>query len=139
MTQQNPSPNRYTFMNDDETMKVVYYPTAPGPILQGQVVGPRVDYQGQGGNRTFDSSQVETLQSPLGQLITVTIEPSIDAGVTTLTILVPPINLAEQESQMFETYGIETRSYGILIKTGARLTYNVFELDGLAENVILPY
>ena len=139
MTQQNPSASRYTFMNNDETIKIVYYPTAPGPLVQGQVVGPRVDYQGPEGNCTFNSSQVETLQSPLGQLITVTVKPSIDAGITTLTVLVPPINLAEQENQMFATFGIETRSYGMLIKAGARLTYNVYELDGLAENVMLPY
>ena len=66
------------------------------------------------------------------------LERSIDAGALTLTLVLPPVNLASNEKQTFHTVAIKTKSFGILPREGARLTYEVIALQGVAEKVILP-
>jgi hypothetical protein len=62
--------------------------------------------------------------------------PTIDAIAITLTLLLPPLNLAGQDEQDFETVSIKTTSYGILPREGARLTYEVINLQGTARYVL---
>jgi hypothetical protein len=53
-------------------------------------------------------------ESPLGSLVSVVLLPTVDAIAVTLTLLLPPINLAGQDEQDFETVAIKTTSYGKL-------------------------
>ena len=74
----------------------------------------------------------------MGLQITVVLVPTIDATAVTLTLLLPPINLAGQDEQDFDTIAIKTTSYGILPKAGAQLTYEVVYLQGTARHILLP-
>lgn len=142
---QNPTPNFFTFTNHDGTIQISYYPHAPGPIIQGQDTGPRLEYQGSEGHFVYPQAgpgrehiNVQE-ESPLGPQISVTLVPTVDAKAVMLTLLLPPINLAGHESLDFHTLAIKTTSYGILPREGARLTYEVLHLKGKAQHIILPH
>ena len=137
--------NFFTFSNHDGTIQLSYYPQAPGPIIQGQSTGPRLEYQGPEGNFVYpqagpgrDTIHVQQ-DSSLGPQITVVLVPTVDAKQVTLTLLLPPINLAGHEHLDFHTLAIKTTSYGILPKEGARLTYGAIHLRGKAQHIILPH
>jgi len=85
--------------------------------------------------RSFRGSEVRCQDSPLGTLITVLLRPSIDAGETTLTLLLPAIQLRGATSQPYQTLAIVTSSTGILPHQGADLTYEVLNVQGTASFV----
>jgi hypothetical protein len=129
--------NKFSFTDVNKTTQIVFFPQEPGPItLPG---GPQLNYEGVEGNFIFrGSNEVEQQDGPLGSLFTVVLEKTIDAGALTLTLVLPPVNLAGKKQQIFETVAIKTKSFGILPREGARLTYEVLYLNGLAEVAILP-
>jgi len=137
--QQTENANKFVFTDHDGTTHVVFYPQAPGPIRSDPSKrGARLDYEGVEGTLTFLGQQIENQPGPLGSLITVTLEGSIDAGALTFSLALPPINMAGKKKETFHTVAIKTKSFGILIKEGARLLYTVVPLRGVAEVVILP-
>ncbi|GAC1623956.1 MAG: hypothetical protein NVS4B7_14960 [Ktedonobacteraceae bacterium] len=137
--------NFFIFSDDSGDIQITYYPHAPGPLIQGQSSGgPRLEYQGPEGNFVYPGGEpgrehinVQE-QSALGPQINVVLVPTIDATAVTLTLLLPPINLAGQDEQDFDTIAIKTTSYGILPRTGARLTYEAINLQGTAQHILLP-
>jgi hypothetical protein len=136
--------NFYTFTDDPCTTQISYYPQAPGPIIQGQSSGPRLEYQGPEGSFVYPEAgpgrdHINVQQdSVLGPQINVVLVPTIDAEAVNLTLLLPPINMAGQEKMDFQTIAIKTTSYGMLPKEGARLTYEVLYFQGTARHIILP-
>lgn len=136
--------NFFTFSNHDGSIQISYYPQAPGPIIEGQSAGPRLEYQGPEGNFVYpqagpgrDHIDIQE-ESALGPHITVVLVPTVDARAVTLTLLLPPINLAGHEHLDFQTLAIKTTSFGMLPKEGARLTYEALHLRGKAQHIILP-
>ena len=136
--------NFFTFSNHDGTIQISYYPHAPGPIVQGQGGGPRLEYQGPEGNFVYPQAGQgrETInvqeESFLGPQISVVLVPTVDARSVTLTLLLPPINLAGHDYLDFHTITIKTTSYGILPREGVQLTYEAVHLRGKAQHIILP-
>src|SRR5205085_5251317 len=137
--------NFFTFSDHSGTIQINYYPHAPGPIVQGQSSGgPRLEYKGSEGHFVFPSGGAgrENInvqeESVLGPHVNVVLVPTIDAKAVSLTLLLPPINMAGQEKVDFHTIAIKTTSYGMLPKEGARLTYEVLHLRGKAQHIILP-
>lgn len=142
---QNITANFFTFTDDTGSTQINYYPQAPGPLVQGQASGgPRLEYQGTEGNFVYPAAGPgrENINvddgGSLGPQVEVVLVPTVDAQAVTLTLLLPPINMAGQDEQDFCTLAIKTTSYGILPKTGARLTYEVVELQGKAQHILLP-
>src|SRR5947209_2959150 len=142
-----PTANLFTFTDESGSMQLTYYPHAPGPLIVGQPSGgPRLTYQGPEGSFVFPdapdsgSEHINVQQeSPLGPYVSVVLVPTSDDIAVTLTVLLPPINLAGQDSQDFETVAIKTTSYGeTLSREGALLTYEVIGLQGTAQHVLLP-
>ena len=140
-----PTANLFTFTDESGSVQLTYYPHAPGPLIQGQSSGgPRLEYQGPEGSFVFPDAgpgreHINVQQeSSLGPLVSVVLVPSIDAIALTLTLLLPPISLAGQDAQDFETVAIKTTSYGMLPREGARLTYEVIDLQGTAQHILLP-
>lgn len=135
--------NYYSFSDIDGSVQIKYYPRAPGPLIAGQAVGPRLEYQGPEGTFVYPSSDalrgnVDTLQvSPLGSLLTVVLVSTVDAKAVHLTLLLPPMNMEGKREQDINTLAIKTTSYGILPKAGAQLTYEVIFLNGVAQNILL--
>ena len=137
--QQQREANKFTFTDRHSNTHIVFFPDAPGPLRPGQPAGaPELEYRGKEGNFTFLGDQIQKQDSPLGSLLAVVLERSIDAGALSLTLVLPPVNLGGKEKQPFHTVAIKTKSFGILPREGARLTYEVLELQGVAESVILP-
>ena len=137
--------NFFTFSNHDGTIQISYYPHAPGPIIQGQSGGPRLEYQGSEGNFVYPNAgpgreniNVQE-ESVLGPQVNVVLVPTVDAKAVTLTLLLPPINMAGHEKVDFHTVAIKTTSYGVLPREGARLTYEVIHLRGKAQHILLPH
>ena len=129
MTQQaNAIPNVYEFTGEE--IQITF--------SLSEDASPALDYRDAQQTLSFVDAQVRRQQSELGDLISVTLHPTVDAGATTLTLLLPPINMAGQNEQRFHTLAIVTQSFGILPHTGAKLTYRTLQLHGVAKLTTLP-
>ncbi len=124
----------FTLADDDGTTKILFTPhPISGPPRPTSLRGPRLDYQGVEGNFSFRGGQVGILESPLGSLISVGL---LDFAVT-VTLALPPINMAGKEKQTFDTVAIKTQDFGVQ-KEGAAFNYSVLLLHGVAEQVEPP-
>ncbi len=84
----------------------------------------------------FRGEDITQEQTVLGSLISVTLQPNADAGGVDFALVLPPVNLAGQARQRFETVGIKMRSRGRVIDSaGAELSYEVLLLNGVAEDI----
>ena len=127
----NPQPKRFVLNDSVSNTEIVFLPQAPS------FAAPQLDYQGLEGKFTFRGDEINQLRTPLGLLITVTLEPNADAGQLNLNLMLPPVNLAGEKAQEFDTIAIKTRSQGHVIDpTGAELFYRVLMLRGVAQAVI---
>lgn len=127
-------PNRYVLDNSDGTIKVDYETSN----FIGQ---PSLNLkQGPGGPiRHFAGSQIRTLNSEIGTLITVTTQLTVDAGSTSFSLLLPAISLtAISDHQTFATEGIITSHTGpnSVPSTGVHETYRFVPLEGKASFVL---
>jgi hypothetical protein len=93
---------------------------------------------------TFSGSEIRSVEvEDLGTLISVTIIPSVDADSTTLTLLLPRVNILLQgpiSSAPVVTDGIRTvhvGPFGPPFGHGQREFYTVFPLSGTASHVLL--
>jgi hypothetical protein len=137
-TAQNQLAKRFTLTDREGSTQIVFFPQAPGPIRSPR--NPQLDYRGPEGQFTFRGDEVNQQQSPLGLLLSVTLQPDLDAGQLDLTLVLPPVNLVGKKIQAFETVAIKSRSRGFVVdRSGAQLTYEVLMLKGSAEGVILPF
>lgn len=142
-TQRNLQPNRFTFTDREGSTQIAFFPQAPGPVqADDPPKASQLEYQGPEGQLTFRGNDIDKQASPLGQLITVILQPDADAGQLNLTLVLPPVNLTGTEQQDFPTIAIKTRSGGRFTtnpRPGAELAYEVLRLKGSAEAVFLPF
>jgi hypothetical protein len=129
MAGQDNVPNRYELTGRDT--EITYSTTSFG----GQ---PQLIYCYQAVQHTFSGAEIRSLDTEIGQQVTVTIEEIPDLHSITLTLLIPAINLDGVESP-FRTRAIfTTRRSSIggprLIK-GALQLYRVLALRGVARIV----
>src|SRR5947209_62466 len=54
---------------------------------------PHFNYQDAHGTHNFSGDQINVAKTPIGDLVTVTIRLTVDAGSTTFSLLVPTVNL----------------------------------------------
>lgn len=135
-TSQDLGANEFTFSGDRTS--ITYFPSTPGPIVVGHE-GGELRYQGPEGTLTFFGKQINRLDSPLGTLLTVTLQPNPDVGRINITVLVPKVFGVTRESPLtFGTVAIKTTSRGFVTGPGVGLTYDVLPLVGEAKDVILP-
>ncbi|WP_341528432.1 hypothetical protein WKK05_03525 [Nostoc sp. UHCC 0302] len=132
--------NQYTFTDPIRTTQIVFYPQAPGPVRTDEPRGAsQLTYQGPEGEFTFRGKEIRKQKSPLGLLITVTLEPNFDQGQLELTLVLPTVNLQNGQKQGFDTVAIKSRGLGFVInRAGAEQNYLTLPLKGVAESVILP-
>jgi hypothetical protein len=107
--------------------------SARGPFIDQPGLKPTLTYQDDELNLTFTGEQLRTQQSEMGTLVSVSLKISIDAGGTILTLLLPTIEMGGKAEQHFDTVAIVTQTFGILPGAGARQTYDVLELEGVAR------
>ena len=101
---------------------------------------PHLTYSSAFVSRTFSGNEITTTPSPLGALVTVTIQLTPDAGSTTFTLLVPVTNLnSNTDIVHITTEGITTHHRFSIFPPalhGQIETYSVQQLTGNAEHVL---
>ena len=126
-------PNQYHVSGGG--ISVSYYPDGFGPPIldRGRLL---FVYQDAHRSQSFYSDQVRTVKvDDLGMVVSVTLVESVDTGSTTFSLLVPDVELPEQQTSVFiHTEGITTvhRVFVALIGHPQSETYTVTALDGTA-------
>lgn len=120
--------------------------TIDGPIVisysRSSIAGtPLFSYRDAQRDLNVDHSGITQTASPIGELVTVTIEHVPDAFVRTFTLLVPQIMLYTGDAVDFETLGIETTDRsGAFVPppgpSGVLQTYQVHQLRAAAQHVL---
>ncbi len=94
------------------------------------------------GERTlnFSDTEITSVDVPVGELVTVTLDDVVDAFVRTFTILFPKVQLPMGAEVEFDAVGIETvdRSGAFVPRPGPEgvlQTYRVHDLHGMAQLV----
>jgi hypothetical protein len=98
---------------------------------------PELSYTGPTGEVRFSGDEIRAAPSELGTEVTVTLASIADGGTTTLTILIPWIQLGEEGHESFDTIAIETVNRTSIAgpPPGAEQTYAVSQLSGEARLV----
>ncbi len=129
----NIQPNRYAMQSSDGKTKVDYETSS----LIGQ---PTLNLtQGSGPVRHFTGSQISTLNTEIGTLVSVTTQMTVDTGSTSVSVLVPSISLKTvSEQTSFSSEAIVTSHSGpnSLTTTGVHETYQFIPLKGEASFVL---
>ena len=132
-------PNQYSLHGDG--IFVSYYPEGFGPVIEGRG-RLRLVYQDAHQSRSFYDGDVRTVEVvDLGTVVSVTLVMTVDIGSTTFSLLVPNVQLPEQQSSVFiHTEGITTlhRVFVALIGHPQSETYTVTALSGTAAVGPLP-
>jgi len=129
----NIQPNRYVMQSSDGKTKVDYETSS----FIGQ---PTLNLtQGPGPVRHFTGSQIRTLNTEIGTLVTVTTQMTVDTGSTSVSVLIPSISLKTvSEQSAFSTEAIVTSHAGPNSHpaTGVQETYQFIQLKGEANFVL---
>jgi hypothetical protein len=132
------NPSRFTFVDQEGVKRVVFFPRALGPL--GAKEKPQetsLEYTGPEGHFVFRGAQITQQQTVMGTLTSVNLrsgaadEPSMD-----FALVLPPVELGEELRQAFKTMGILIHGRGFVVDhTGAQLTYETVNLEGIAEYI----
>jgi hypothetical protein len=104
--------------------------------LDGQ---PHLHYQDSQHNLSFTGNQIRTVPCDLGELVSVTIQLTIDSGSSTFSVLIPRVNLRNGETGHVRTDGILTiHRFAIvpMLNHGQLDLYSVTPLHGTAQHVL---
>jgi len=85
---------------------------------------------------SFSGAQIKTLDAGIGTLVSVVLENAADKGSTSLSVLLPAIQLADSKKQSFRTIGITTVARTTIVGpgAGAQQTYKTIALRGSAQH-----
>lgn len=128
------APDDFVFGTQDETISLTY-------STHG-VVGPSLTYHNetdQAGVGTYTGDQLESAENILGQLVTVTLEWTPDDDRRTLTLLVPPVYLEQNQGEVgaeVETLAIWTTHREGRATRGQMHLYEEVRLSGTATRVV---
>jgi len=129
----NITPNRYLLQSDDGKTKVDYETSSfiGQPILNLT--------QGPGPIRHFSGSQIRTLNTEIGTLVSVTTHITVDTGSTSFSVLIPAITLTSiGDNRKFASEAIVTSHSGpnSIPSAGVHETYQFIPMKGDASFVI---
>src|SRR5262245_36565408 len=102
---------------------------------------PQFTYQDHTRTLHFSGDEIRSVQTDLGRVVSVSIRPTIDAGSTTFSLLVPRITLVGEAAVPVQTVGITTLHKFSIIPTlnqGQMDFYTVTRLTGFASLVLFP-
>lgn len=96
------------------------------------------DYQDKQQKLHFTEEQIRTQDVGIGQLVTVTIRRTVDTGSTEFSLLVPRVNLGQNNQVKIATDGITTlQRFSVIPKfnIGQTQAYTINHLTGTAKAV----
>ena len=101
---------------------------------------PQLSYQDAELNLTFQGDELARVGTPIGELVTVTVESAVDAFDRRISLLVPVIRLADGEQVEFDTVLLETVDRSLAFvpapgPTGALQNYRIHQVRGTAQQV----
>jgi hypothetical protein len=132
-------PNQYHLHGSG--ISVSYYPDGFGPIIEGRG-SLRLVYQDAHQSKSFYETDLRIVAvADLGTVVSVTLVMEVDTGSTTFSLLVPDIQLPEQQNSIYiHTEGITTvhRLFVALIGHPQSETYTVTAMCGTAAVGPLP-
>jgi hypothetical protein len=129
----NISPNRFVLQSSDGKTKVDYETTS----FVGQPVLNLTQRPG-GPIRHFAGSQIRTLNTEIGTLVSVTTQMTVDTGSTSFSVLIPAVTLTStSDHKTISTEAIITHHTGpnSVPITGVHETYQFIPLSGEASFV----
>jgi hypothetical protein len=134
--------NEYQLQDHSGKIKITYYPIAPAPPIKDHTPGPSLSYTGPQGTLSFAGSQIETQDTPLGKMLSVSLSGKTNPGDVTFTLFLPQVIFGEGDSQKFTTVGVTatrpTTLVAVLPKPGGQIHYAFESLHGSAKNVPTP-
>jgi hypothetical protein len=143
MTRANPRFNRFRFKDTEGTTRITFFPQAPGPMQPNDPpFASQLDYQGPEGKFTFRGNEIDKRASRLGREVTVTLQSNAaDAGLIEFTLVFPPLDFGDEKELLFQTIAIKSRGLGFVPAdlVGALLTYEVLELEAIADSIVIAY
>ncbi len=128
-----PQPNEFELQDQTGQTKITYYRNAPGPIIQGEPVGPLLKYSGPEGALSFRGPAVEVQKTLIGEMISVNLTPQDDTGSLNFTVCLPPIVFGSNRSQDFSTFCVKAAAQGDTLQPGAQLSYETEDMRGTAK------
>jgi hypothetical protein len=101
---------------------------------------PRVSYKDAKYDLSFEGDQITRMKTPLGDLVTVTLENTPDAFDRTFTLIAPAIKLIEGDRVKFDTLGIETTDRALAFvpppgPAGVLQVNRAYQLHGTAQHI----
>jgi len=100
---------------------------------------PALTYKDGTISKEFLPSAIHTDPTELGNLVTVALELTIDAGGTTFSIFLPTFDVPMGQSVEFTTIGIYKEVRGPVIRPAQQtVTWRTIYMTGTAETVIVP-
>ncbi len=125
--------NQFELQDKLGKTKVTYYPLGPGPIVQGEPRGPRLDYSGAEGQFCFRCDSINSQNMPgMGQILCVDLSPTL-----AFNVCLPQIVMGDTNSQPFTTFCVRSTAASAGA-TGAQISYEVGEMSGNANIIFLP-
>lgn len=125
-------PNKYQLKGGD--IHVTY-------LTEGFHDVPSFSYNDAELNKVFTGSDIRTLETEIGTLVSVTTRITIDTGSTEFSVPLPAIDLASStQTQHFKTAGIITSHKGpdSFPRNGLLESYEVIHMHGTASIVAVP-
>jgi hypothetical protein len=98
---------------------------------------PQLSFQKGRQTLNFSGDEIDTRDTTIGTLVTVTIAKTVDRGFTSFSFLLPGIQLSTAAKQSFRAIGITTVTKTTIAGPvkGAQQTYKTVQLKGTAQRV----
>jgi len=86
---------------------------------------------------SFSGDEITSLGTNIGTLVSIVIAKTVDKGFTSLSVLLPAIQLTDSKKQSFRTIGITAVTATTIAGPvkGVQQTYKTFPLRGSAQHV----
>ena len=120
--------------------------TVSGPIVIGydrtSITGqPLLSYKDAELDLNFAGSQITQDETPVGELVTVTLHLQVDVSVRSFTLVVPRIRVAQFGEVGFSTFGFETTDRSLAFvatpgPSGVLQHHRLHQLRGTARHVV---
>jgi hypothetical protein len=119
------SPNHYALAGDG--IHITYSTTT----FSGQ---PSFVYQDSNQNQTFTGTQIQSVDTEAGTLVSVPIFVTIDSGSTSFSVLIPRVNLGNADTVNISALGITAlHRFGVPEPVGQLDFYTTHQLSGTAS------
>ncbi len=100
---------------------------------------PLLSYQDASRSLNFRGKQIQVEKTQIGDLVTVVIAPSVDAGFTTFSVMIPKTNVPASGHAAVTTFGVTTMHRRMVVgpqPVGQTELYQTHKLVGSGQLVV---